>query len=369
MEDFEALTPEEIERERLARKRKRVARERRRKQRRKEAIIRCTIFLILVIFVLIGIIKMISGIAGHFKNKSTDKQAQQVIEASTEAATTEVQKPEIDENILARELPADREEALAILEELGKTDSAIQSVFENSAVYSDKLLQNLAANPEMKEYVLDYPAKISTVYDGDFTLDVPTNEIPLYLQYDERWGYADYGSSLIALNGCGPCCVSMAYTYLKQDGSMNPIKVADFSMEHNYIGENNDTFWTLMTEGVTTLGLTSEEISLSKERMTTVLEEGKIIICCMDSGDFTKSGHFILIRGYEHGLFYVNDPNSEARSKVGWDFERLSSQISNMWAISGTPDNSSDSNITQEDSADTSSEGTSAPDDQTDPVE
>ena len=336
MEDYEALTPEEIERERQRRRRRQAAREARRKKRIREAIIRCSILLILVILILIGIIKMISGVVHHFKDKKAENQVEQVIDASTEEATTEEIKAEIDPGILAKEIPEDRDAALAMLEELGKSDSDIQSIFENSAVYPDKILQCLAVNPEMKQYVLNYPAKISVVFDGDFSLDVPQNEVPLYLQYDERWGYADYGSSLIAINGSGPTCLSMAYTYLKQDGSMNPIKVADFSMENGYLGENNDTFWTLMTDGAASLGLSSEELSLNKESMTSALEDGKVIICSMDPGDFTKSSHFILIRSYENGLFYVNDSNSEARSNVGWDYERLSTQISNMWAISNS---------------------------------
>ena len=46
-----------------------------------------------------------------------------------------------------------------------------------------------------------------------------------------------------------------------------------------------------------------------------------------------------MIKDYKDGLFYVNDPTSQARSDVGWDFKRLSDQITNMWALSvGTGD-------------------------------
>ena len=67
--------------------------------------------------------------------------------------------------------------------------------------------------------------------------------------------------------------------------------------------------------------------------MTNALDSGKVIICSMKPGDFTQEGHFIVIRGYENNLFYVNDPNSAARSEVGWEYIRLRSQISNMWAL------------------------------------
>lgn len=334
MEDYEALTPEEIEMERRARRRKREARERRRKKRIRRIIIRCSILLVLLILILVGIVKLITGAWKHFhKEKESAKKTEQTADISTQQPTTEEIRQEIDENILAKELPADRETALAILKEQAGNDSDIRAVYENAAIYPDKLLQHLAVNSEMKQFALDYPAKVSIVFDGEFTVSVPQGEVPLFLQFDEDWGYADYGTSLVAINGSGPACLSMAYTYLKQDGSMNPIKIADFSMENGYLGENNDTFWTLMTDGATSLGLTSEEVSVNKDKMTSALEDGKLLICSLESGDFTKTGGFILIHSYENGLFYVKDPTSEARSGVGWDYDRLSTQISNMWAI------------------------------------
>lgn len=326
---------EDIRRERAAaRRRKLAARERRRKKRRRQAIIRCSILLLAVILIITGIVKMISGIWKHFhKDKSSDKVTEQMTDTTTEEPAAEEVKAEIDDAILAKELPADREAALLLLQSQSESDPDIKSIYDNAAVYPDKILQCLAVNSEMKQFVIDYPTKISIVFDGSFSVDVPENEVPLFLQFDEQWGYADYGSNIIGINGCGPTCLSMAYTYLKQDGSMNPIKVADFSASSGYLNESGDTNWALMTDGARTLGLTSEEVALSKENMTSALEDGKVIVCSMSPGDFTRSGHFILIRDYKDGLFYVNDPNSEARSNVGWDYERLSSQISNMWAL------------------------------------
>lgn len=356
-EELTAAELEDLRRERAAaRRRKLAARERRRKKRRRQAIIRCSILLLILILIITGIVKMISGIWKHFhKNKTSDKITEQMADSTTEEPTTEEIKATIDDGILAKELPADREAALSLLQAQSASDPDIKSIYDNAAVYPDKVLQCLAINSEMKQFVMDYPTKINIVFDGSFNVEVTENEVPLFLQFDEQWGYADYGNNIIGINGCGPTCLSMAYTYLKQDGSMNPIKVADFSVSAGYLNESGDTDWTLMTDGARTLGLISEEIALSKENMTSALEEGKVIICSMSPGDFTRDGHFILIRDYKDGLFYVNDPNSEARSNVGWDYERLSNQISNMWALSagngdtgqtGNPENSNDSNAT-----------------------
>lgn len=363
-EEEDELTEEELEqlrrRKAAARRRKMAAREERRRKRRRQAIIRCSILLLIVILIIVGLVKMVSGIWNHFhQDKKSDKITEQVKEDDTEEPTTEQIKADIDEAILAQDLPADKEAALEILKKQAETDPEIQGICDNAAVYPDNILMNLAVNSEMKQFAIDYPAKINIVFDGDFTMDVTGDTVPLYLQFDEQWGYADYANNIIGLSGCGPTCLSMAYTYLKQDGSMNPIKVADFATEKGYIDESGDTSWTLMTDGAAELGLGSEELTASKDAMTTALENGSVIICSMSSGDFTKSGHFIVIREYKDGLFYVNDPNSEARSQVGWDYERLESQIANMWAISAKASDSpqttqSDDNSTLTDNPDSS---------------
>ena len=52
----------------------------------------------------------------------------------------------------------------------------------------------------------------------------------------------------------------------------------------------------------------------------------------MGQGDFTVSGHFIVIYGYDDGGFWVNDPNCVARSRREWTFEEIEDQIKKIWA-------------------------------------
>ena len=75
------------------------------------------------------------------------------------------------------------------------------------------------------------------------------------------------------------------------------------------------------------------EISLSKETVCGVLKQGQPVICSVGRGDFTTEGHYILIRGYDDSGFLVNDPNSRARSERSWPYDRIASQIKNLWAV------------------------------------
>lgn len=342
--DPDELTDEEIiemRRQRaIARRKKMAARERKRRERRKQAIIRCSILAAILILIVVGLVMLISGIVKGVQKKNKERQLSEYY--ATSEVTTEEPVAIIDDAIVAKEIPTDRDAALAILQEQAAEDNTIQSICDSAAAMPDILLQHLAVNPELKEFTLGYPAKINIVFNGEFAIDVDENEFPLYLQFDSSWGYADYSTDIIALRGAGPTALSMVYTYLMQDGTMNPIKVADYATEHGYLDEDGNTHWSLMTDGATALGLKSEEISVDKDEMLDALADDKILICKMSKGDFTTDEHFIVIHNYEDGFFYVKDPNSAARSEVGWDFKRLRGQIENICVLapgSGTISN------------------------------
>lgn len=197
-EDWNERRAEERRRAAI-RRRKAEEKRHRRKKRMIQAITRCSILLIIVILIIVGFVKMISGVWKHFsKDKKPDKKTEQVV--TTE--TTEAPAPKISKKIIAKELPTDREAALAIIKKLAETDPDMKSIYDNAAVYSDRILECLSVNPEMTEFVLNYPAKIAVVYDGEFEVEVSEKKVPLFLQFDEKWGYADYGNELIATNGC-----------------------------------------------------------------------------------------------------------------------------------------------------------------------
>ena len=343
----------DIRRQKVAARRKKLAaRERRRRERRKQAIIRCSILLLIVILLIVGLIKLISGIWNHFEEKKKERQLSEFY--ATSEVTTEEPVADIDEAIVAKELPEDRDAALIILRKQAENDSTIQSICDSAAAMPDILLQNLAVNSEMKDFTLNYPAKINIVFDGNFEIELENSQVPLFLQYDERWGYADYSTDIIALRGAGPTALSMAYTYLMANGSKNPIRVADFATEKGYLDENGKTHWSLMTTGAQELGLKSTELTLDKEDMIDALEDGKLLICKMSKGDFTLEESYVVIREYKDGFFYINDPCSKARSEVGWDFKRLRSQIEKIAALeAGTGDATGDATTTGDATGDT----------------
>ncbi|MBE5924296.1 MAG: hypothetical protein E7271_07510 [Lachnospiraceae bacterium] len=322
---------EDMKRERAAKKRKRALREKRRRERRRQAIIRCSILAAAVILVIFLLVKLFAGIGGLIEKNAKKKKTTEAI--TTEVPTTEEPIANIDEAIVAKDLPASREAALEILKAQAESDFDIKNIVENEAVYPDIVLKHLAVNTELIDFVLHYPAQINIAFDGDFNVETTTSEIPTLLQYDAQWGYADYGQTVLGLNGAAPTCLSIACIYLNHDMSKNPIIVGDYAMSKNYLDENGITDPKLMTEGATELGLESTELQMSKENIISAIEDGSVVICAVNPGDFTREKSYIIIKGFRNGLFYIVDPSSQARSQVGWDYKRLSSQISGIWAL------------------------------------
>ena len=227
--------------------------------------------------------------------------------------------------------PIERTEAevLQRMGELGQTSSLIEEIYQNHSQYPKELLAALANNPEMADFVSDYPDRNGMT--GGITASEKEQEFPLFLQWDRRWGYESYGDSCIGLAGCGPTCLSMVLFYLTRDETHTPDSIAAYSMKNGYYVEGTGTSWALMEDVPKLYGIKVSSISRAANNMRAVLDNGGIIICAMGKGDFTISGHYIVIYGYDNEGFMVNDPNCVARSGRRWTFSEIETQIKSIW--------------------------------------
>ncbi|MDE6626228.1 MAG: C39 family peptidase [Lachnospiraceae bacterium] len=214
-------------------------------------------------------------------------------------------------------------------EEIRQTDMW-KSVFENRELYPDVMLETLEKNPEIVEFVKNYP-DAQPVAAGGFSAREREQQYPLFLQWDARWGYVPYGDDNVGLSGCGPACLSMVIFSLTGNENATPDVIAEFSENNGYYVYGEGTSWSLMTDAAAYYGVKTEELSLGEGNMKGYLDGGGMIICSMGPGDFTSSGHFIVIYGYDQDGFLVNDPFSRIRSSRSWSYDTISGQIRSMW--------------------------------------
>lgn len=208
----------------------------------------------------------------------------------------------------------------------------------DAASYPDSLLELASKKPETIDFVKNYNhylQGLDTKESISLASDYTPGEIPLLIQWDTRWGYEYYGDEFIAVNGCGPTALSMVAVGLTGNTHLNPKAIADFSYEQGYLVKGRGSSWDLMTKGAHSLGLISTELPLNDATILKELSSGHPIIASMKPGNFTTSGHFIVLAGIaSNGEIIVNDPDSIVRSQQTWDLETLTKQIKNLWAFS-----------------------------------
>ena len=199
----------------------------------------------------------------------------------------------------------------------------------------ESLIELAKINPETIDFVKGYSSYDENAGEADISEDVKKGEIPLFLQWDERWGYEKYGSDFMAITGCGPTCLSMVYSGLTGNTDMNPFMMAVKAEDEGYYVDGSGSSWSMMDEMARELGLEVFTPEFSKEGITDTLNKGLPVICIMGPGDFTSAGHFIVLTGNTlTGKIKVNDPNSRKNSNKSWEVERLMPQIRNLWAYS-----------------------------------
>jgi predicted double-glycine peptidase len=191
----------------------------------------------------------------------------------------------------------------------------------------------LDKNPETVDFVEAYGEK-KEIASPEVIEELKEGEIPRLIQWDERWGYAPYGTGIIAVCGCGPTALSMVLSGLTGDNTLTPEKLAEYGTEHNYLNEKNDTMWSYMTEVCKEWGVNCREAMLDKTEALKQLNEGHPIVCSVGPGDFTQNGHFIVLAGVKDDELIVHDPFSIVNSEKTWKFEDIQDQIKVMWVYS-----------------------------------
>ena len=278
----------------------------------------------ITIAILIIILISVSAVLIYIKASSDNSPGQKSIKLSYENAVVYV-------------IP-DKDSYLEKLEEMSRQYDDINLIIENIDYFPEEILDLVLKNPETIDFALNYPNEYPDRDSGkaiDIKKDYEKGSIPLFLQWDRRWGYSSYGDKMIAINGCGPTSLSMVIVGLTGDMNQNPKKIAEFSYEHGYYVDGVGTSWTLMSEGAEQFEIAVNELSLDKNAILSALGDNMPIIVSMRKGHFTTESHYIVLTGVtDGGKITVNDPNSVERSNMEWDIDIFMEEARNLWAFS-----------------------------------
>ena len=168
-----------------------------------------------------------------------------------------------------------------------------------------------------------------------------------YLQTDPRWKNNNYSAAgerkTIGSSGCGPTAAAMVIATLK-DKSVTPAETAEWSMAHGYKAFNQGTYYSYFLPQFSQYGIAAERLNSSSvygqtasaahTKAQNALKRGDWIIACMGKGNWTTSGHFILVYAYENGTVFINDPASTAASRLKNTWNVFAPQAKYLWTIS-----------------------------------
>lgn len=200
--------------------------------------------------------------------------------------------------------------------------------------YGEKVLEVYEKFPEVREFILQIPLKKGQTPVNDISWADRSEGVPLFLQYDERWGYTEYGASVCGLSGCGPTCLSMVAYYWTGNTQYTPVYMMQFAKDNGHVGKSGGTNWTLFQQGPAAFGLKVKEIPLHEGTIASYLKKGIPVVINVGPGRFTLNGHYMLLVGYEDGKFKLNDPFSLDNSETLWNYSDFADQVKNLWAIS-----------------------------------
>lgn len=228
------------------------------------------------------------------------------------------------------------------LEARAATNEKAAYIFNNMESYPKELLIMYYNDEKYLNFVYDYPEKGMANNEIVYSLKELSADVPMLLQYDERWGYKSMGrepGEMIAQGGCLVTSLTMSYIGLTGKTDVNPKELADLFDDNNLLGISGTLAkavpWFCKQYGLGCTEYVYKENQVpEKEVMTNALSSGHILISAVKDGDFVAGNcHAIVIRKYQNGYFYVNDPASIANSGKSWSYDVIAPQIIQLWDI------------------------------------
>lgn len=238
-------------------------------------------------------------------------------------------------------------------EEDGEEDTAetwyIYTIrYNGEAYFADTIF---ALTDEQKDLAENYAENLSLFLgDGLFQYAPSTNtitalgdvrftdgetEVIYFNQLDERYANQPYGTDHIGGYGCGPTSMAIVVSSLTSE-TVDPAQMARWAYEHGYWCSKSGSYHTLIPSAAQAWGLSVEGCTASEpQRILDALADGKLVVALMTKGHFTKSGHFIVLRGVQDEKILVADPASYRRSQKTWDLSIILNEASRRAGAGG----------------------------------
>lgn len=205
---------------------------------------------------------------------------------------------------------------------------------DDQKALADDYAQNLSVF--LGDGMFQYADSVSGIPSlGSIRFTDGATDVVYFNQLDERYANKPYGTDNIGGYACGPTSMAIVVSSLTSE-TVDPVEMSKWAYENGYWCSKSGSYHTLIPGAAKAWGLPVEGCTASEpQRIVDALSEGKLVVALMTKGHFTKSGHFIVLRGVQDGQILVADPASYSRSQKLWDLSIILSEASKRAGAGG----------------------------------
>ena len=300
-----------------------------RSAKRKRQIFRNRLFLSIFLVFLILLVKNAFSLGGRIEKASENLDLIGTAKDYSERvdATDEVQEQKIEYAEATTQ-----EGYIQNIEKAAKVDKNAKLILDNLDELPESMIKMAGRNPDTIDFIakyIDNRINYKYQYPNKIYKDV---KYPYYIQWDQNWGYQEYGSGIIGDTGCAPTSISMMLSGIT-NRRITPSDIAKLSHDNGYVGDYG-TNWDVYPFIAREYDLELKDLQNSKNKITEAIDNGYSVIVSVGPGVFTTVSHVMLIVDYDdQGRFLIYDPNSLQNSEKAWDYDDFSQDIKKLWAF------------------------------------